>query len=48
MKEENGEDEGNGGGGGAEERGATWSFVSFLLEKEVGEPWLLPLLSQER
>ena len=44
----NGEDEGNGGEDGTEERDAAWSFVSFSLEKEVEEPWPLPLLSQER
>ena len=39
-----GEDKGNGVEGIAKETDATRSFVSFSPEKEVEEPWPLPLL----
>ena len=48
KKEGTEEDEGNKGdynAANAEEKNATWSFVSFSLENEVEEPWPLLLLS---
>ena len=48
MKEENGEDDGNGWEDGTEERGDEWSFVSFSLEKEVEESPGLFLFSPRR